>query len=321
MAEVPENIRAEQVASRIKVSGQTSGMSMPPVGETVATETLSDQPAVRVPGTNWLPLPGRAMLFMNDKELINVTDDWFTQEQRRFNLKDIRAIVARRLPGWTILNVFLMFVILIFFLIGTGTENYWIVGVSGLFLFILFLNILPGPTCSCHIWTAVSTARLPAVVRVAGFRKMIRSLRPRIEAIQGVLTDEEFAAATAGAPTESAASIYRQPRCRLGVHYLSYFMMTVQSLLGFVLLEYQLIWLIMILVLAQFIFISIALSRQAGTDVGVGLTTLMWLTLLWTIIGPLTMMAETNWANFIGSATLAVGGLLACYSYTMSARQ
>ncbi|MBI5724492.1 MAG: hypothetical protein HZA50_11075 [Planctomycetes bacterium] len=329
MAEESENNGAPEVADSRQtppagpaISDEPGlAASVPPADEPDSpdsTASQADQQAVRVPGTNWLGLPGRARLLVNDRELISITDNWFTQERRRFNLKDIRAVVARRLPGWMAFNLFLMFVVIVMGLVGVDMENYWILAVAGLFLAVFFLNILPGPTCSCYVWTAVTTASLPAVGRIAGFRKMIRALRPGIETVQGVLTDEDIAAATAGEPAGAGVSVYRRPRCRMGFHYLAYLAMFTQSSLGFALIGNNRIDAIVTLGLIQFLFISVALSRQTSTDAGPVLIALTWLSLLWTCAGPITMLWETNWINFIGTCLLAIAGLLACYAYTTS---
>jgi hypothetical protein len=58
----------------------------------------------------------------------------------------------------------------------------------------LLLNNLLGPTCTCHLRTAVQTEELPSLSRVRRVRRVLNRIRPLIVAAQGQLTSEEVSA-------------------------------------------------------------------------------------------------------------------------------
>jgi hypothetical protein len=63
-------------------------------------------------------------------------------------------------------------------------------------LAFLVANLLLGPTCVCHLKTAVQTEELPSLRRLRRARKVLARLRPLIVAAQGELTLGEIAART-----------------------------------------------------------------------------------------------------------------------------
>src|SRR2546430_6947924 len=71
--------------------------------------------------------------------------------------------------------------------------------VAGFFGVLLISNVALGPTCACHIRTAVQTERLSAVTRIRTARRLLRRIRPLIEGVQGSLSQQEFALRLRGA--------------------------------------------------------------------------------------------------------------------------
>ena len=57
---------------------------------------------------------------------------------------------------------------------------------------LLLINLALGPTCACHIRTAVQTERLSALNRVRTARKFIARVEPLIAAAQDVVASEQF---------------------------------------------------------------------------------------------------------------------------------
>jgi hypothetical protein len=86
---------------------------------------------------------------------------------------------------------------------------WWIISV--VLSAFLAANTLMGPTCVCHLKTAVQTEELTPLRRLRRARKVLARVRPLIVAAQGELTPEEIAARMAqpsqpGAATEAGAS-------------------------------------------------------------------------------------------------------------------
>ena len=148
-------------------------------------------------------LPGRAAglgeasrLFLADDHLLLVSATGFSESYRRFYLRDIQSITARRTVTWELGNGACGF-ILFWMIIGlvssnAGAEAFGWGIATGFLLALLLFNIFRGPTCVCEIHTAVQSRRLGSVNRMRAARKLLARLRPKIEAAQGPLDIEEL---------------------------------------------------------------------------------------------------------------------------------
>jgi hypothetical protein len=155
------------------------------------------------PASKYRKLPGRgagvgeaSRLFLADDHLLLVTATGFSESYRRFYLRDIQAITARKTVTWAILNGAVGF-ILFWMVIGlvSSTDGAQVLGWSiaaGFFLALLLFNLFRGATCVCEIHTAVQSRRLSSVNRLRAARKLLARLRPVIEAAQGPLPIDEL---------------------------------------------------------------------------------------------------------------------------------
>lgn len=155
------------------------------------------------PSPQYRRLPGRgtgvgeaSRLFLADDHVLVVTATGFSESYRRFHLRDIQSITARRTVTWAILNGAFGF-ILFWMVIGLASSADgadalgWSIA-AGFFLALLLFNLVRGATCVCEIHTAVQSRRLSSVNRVRVARKLLARLRPVIEAAQGSLPIEEL---------------------------------------------------------------------------------------------------------------------------------
>ena len=103
----------------------------------------------------------------------------YTEEYKRFYYADIQAIVTRKTGRGAAWNFFPPCSLFLFALVAvtrTGTAAgvvFWIL--AGLSLLILAVNLLRGPTCICHLQTAVSREELPSLSRERTAKKAITS--------------------------------------------------------------------------------------------------------------------------------------------------
>jgi hypothetical protein len=153
------------------------------------------------------PRPHR--LFLSEDHLLAVGFDGFSEEYRRFYLRDLQGFVIRRTArrAWT--NVVLgglTFLILLPVLIPDSPAGAKLTfGLLALApLGALVLNSVAGPTCRTWVQTAVHASELPALKRVADVERVLEQLRPRIAAAQaGLVTPTTPAdAETSPAPSE-----------------------------------------------------------------------------------------------------------------------
>jgi len=134
-------------------------------------------------------------LYVAADHLLQVSSSGFTETYRRFYFRDVQAILLRASAHGKIWNCvwgFLAFLpaIVAMQLSGAPAVVWW--GISGIFLFLLVINVARGPTCVCQVRTAVQTRPLPSLNRVRRASKVIALLKPLIEAAQGVMPPEEF---------------------------------------------------------------------------------------------------------------------------------
>ncbi|MEW6267059.1 MAG: hypothetical protein AB1641_28635 [Thermodesulfobacteriota bacterium] len=163
-------------------------------------------------------LPGRKprfigydTLYLGPDHLLSVHGRGVVEEYKRFYYQDIQAILARR--TWSGLIQIVVFILLagLFSLpfIFTPEEEMavWLVP-AGIFLFIALILLLRGPTCVCHIRTAVQTEKLASLERLRIFRRFLDQVRPLIESLQGRVTPEMMSGydRTPSVPASEAAA-------------------------------------------------------------------------------------------------------------------
>jgi hypothetical protein len=137
----------------------------------------------------------RCSLYLGDDHILAVDNNGFSEDYKRFYFSDIQAIITRKTrrgATWSIVLALMIacsFVGALFLEVESVRILSWIL--AGTFLAFLLVNIFRGPTCVCHIMTAVQKDQLPSLNRLRVARKVIETLRPAIESVQGTLSPEE----------------------------------------------------------------------------------------------------------------------------------
>jgi len=150
-------------------------------------------------------LPGRAKrmfgLFVSDKQrlwladdhILLVTQSYLTERYKRFYLNDIQAISIQHSTNGAIINVILLVLAgIMLALLLAAYSNGWSIGLQGFFglvagimLLIALIHSLFGPTCDCHILTAIHEEPLYCLGRLNTARRVVEELRAAIESAQG----------------------------------------------------------------------------------------------------------------------------------------
>jgi hypothetical protein len=135
--------------------------------------------------------------------LLSVTRIWMNEDYKRFYFRDIQAITLDKnnsapLRNW-ILGTFAFISFALFGVIGTHSARPWspapfIAGaiIGGVFMVLLLVNLLRGPTCNCKLRTAVQIEELPSLGRIRVAGKAIAILKPLIEAVQGEISPQDI---------------------------------------------------------------------------------------------------------------------------------
>jgi hypothetical protein len=157
----------------------------------------------------------RTRLWLARDHLLAVDYQWYSEDYKRFYFRDIQAVILRKTrTGRTINEVLTPLTCIVLALalsltIAGGPDElafgmfWWIIG--AVLLAFLVANILLGPTCRCHLKTAVQTEELPSLRRLRRARKVLARVRPLIVAAQGELTLGEIAARMGQATGPGAA--------------------------------------------------------------------------------------------------------------------
>jgi hypothetical protein len=159
----------------------------------------------------------RHSLWLGADHLLQVESRFYSEEYRRFYYHDIELLMVRRTRHWLVWSV--LFGVLLSGSVWWGVQAGEPVGQSlgaalaGLSLLALLVNVLYGPTCACHLRTAVQTVLLPSLNRLRYVRKVLPLLQPFIMQAQGELAPHALAAGLATAITraESQTAPRRRP--------------------------------------------------------------------------------------------------------------
>ncbi len=162
-------------------------------------------------------LPGReagllsySRLWLGPDHLLLVRTTGFSEEYKRFYFRDIQAIVARRTDLREILSAIVAFATVVFGVMAVFTDSGWrgfFIVLSAISVVALLANWLRGPTCVCHIRTAVQTEELSPLKRFRATRRFIERLRPNIEKAQGLLAPELLQPKSPGVATASSEAV------------------------------------------------------------------------------------------------------------------
>lgn len=134
-------------------------------------------------------------LYAGPDHLLQVTSTGYNESYRRFYFRDIQSIRVRKSGGGKTINGVLVSLAVIALGIGLSMDGLAVVGwciPGAIFLLILAINMVRGPTCLCQIQTAVQVRKLPSIKRLRQASKFRDQLRPHIEAAQEALAPGEI---------------------------------------------------------------------------------------------------------------------------------
>lgn len=155
----------------------------------------------------------RSSLWLGRDHLLCIDSSGYTETYKRFYFRDIQTISLmeskrRVVWNWTLaVPTTLCLALLLADLVSRAYWEHGMTLVYAIFSFVFgvpfLINIFWGPTCICHLRTAVQIEELPSLNRLRRARRVLEQIRPLIIAAQGELTAEAISSrmrATAGAP-------------------------------------------------------------------------------------------------------------------------
>jgi len=249
-----------------------------------STETYSRVPSTAL-GTLLRWIDQSSAWLARDHVLLARRTLWI-ERYNRFYFADIQAVTICRTQTGLVWNI----------LLGTGAGLLIFGGIlSGfppavlvwlaIFALPLIANIALGPTCSCHVHTAVNTRRMPCFNRVPKAIVFLQTIKPLIAEVQEDVSDEEIVErAPLIPPIRRTARSPLTPRPTRHYRGQVHAILLVLLFFGAVVSSLQLlsdaallVWLMVILLFAQLGMSIAAAARQSGTDISRGLRTVTWL--------------------------------------------
>ena len=150
----------------------------------------------------------RSSLWLGKDHLLCIDSSGYTETYKRFYFRDIQTVIIviskrRVVWNWVLGPLTAIFLVLLLgslpYTGSTGSNSN--LGEIVFFAFLGFIFALPllinnilGPSCVCHLRTAVQIEELPPLNRLRRARKALNRLRPFMVAAQGGLPPEEISA-------------------------------------------------------------------------------------------------------------------------------
>ena len=158
---------------------------------------------VKLPGVGH-QIGSYTRLYRGADHLLQVSSVTFSENYKRFYFRDIQAFVVLRTNDWIVVIGLLLMLALVLtgLAVGVGDSvGSVVLGSFAALLLILALVVgLRGPSCRCHVRTAVQTEKIPSLNRLRRAEKILAELAPLITAAQ-----EPMPSATAEAGGEMAS--------------------------------------------------------------------------------------------------------------------
>jgi len=246
----------------------------------------------KLPGRKTNFLMGYTTLWLGPDHLLLIDSKRFSEDYKRFYYGDIQAVIARKTAAGKIQNLFLaLFAAFFAFLAySIGKNGYVFMGiVAGTFLLALFINSLRGPTCACHIQTAVQTEKLPSLDRFRYIRKTMKRLAPLIEKAQGSLNlealleeDSSRESRTENTPSGTIEATRKQDHITGGVHRILFSLLLCGGLITGIdmfLTGVAITLLQTVISMAAGVFVIMGLVKQYQAHASYAVRTVTWTTL------------------------------------------
>ncbi|MBI5528211.1 MAG: hypothetical protein HY897_17905 [Deltaproteobacteria bacterium] len=251
----------------------------------------------RLPGSghHW---GGFARLYAGTDHLLSITGPVFREKYKRFYYRDIQALLIRKTWVGRAGNIGSAALAALFALAGIaggGNAQIWY-AFAGSFCVLLIANSLLGPTCVCHIKTAVQSDVLHSLKRYRTASKFLARLKSLVTEVQGTVSREQL---QAGIPDEPAPAPLPagDPARRAyggGVHRALFFALFVDGSLtaaSLVIRNVAFHVLATMVTLGMIALAATALTAQQNSGVGRGLRQVTW-----AVLG--CLVAQAVWSTF-----------------------
>jgi hypothetical protein len=159
------------------------------------------------PNSLYTRLPGRGAagfqsfrLWLGPDHLLQVGSTGVGERYKRVFFHEVQAFLLRKTVGFLRHAMILTFAFAsagtVAFWLGADASGYVAAAVGAVFLILLIVHLLRGPTCTCHVRTAVQFELLPSLSRLRAAERVLAQLQPLIEAAQSSVEAPRTTSAT-----------------------------------------------------------------------------------------------------------------------------
>jgi hypothetical protein len=136
-------------------------------------------------GNRGATFTGEHRLFIGGDHLLLVVTSGYVELSKRFNFRDIQAIIIQESPARLIWNWFLGFgfaasALVLVLAWSDFPFRMLALGFAALFCIPLVINNARGPTCACHVQSAVQRERLYSLSRTRKARRFLEKVSARL---------------------------------------------------------------------------------------------------------------------------------------------
>ncbi len=236
---------------------------------------------------------GYERLWLGPDHLLLLRSHNYYEDYKRFYFKDIQALLLRKTSEGRIFNLICGILIGLCLLPTASLDKeialiFWVM--AAFFFLLLVINVLFGPTCACHLKTAVQTEKLAALGRLRKARKVINRLSPLIHAAQAGLNPPGSGGPAGDSsrrlpPPQPAA--LSQKTVKVTIHMLLFGLLLVLGLFWWSKFHQNQVVLALLEAVCYMttgIIAIAALVRQGGTTLPALLKILTWITLILLVV-------------------------------------
>jgi hypothetical protein len=212
---------------------------------------------------------GHTRLWLAPDHILLLISSRFAEDYKRFAFADIQSIVVTESPSRVVTQIVMILAAIswmsLWFAVNLAFFRWTFVVTGAMALVWSIIDVARGQRCRCYLHTRVSKELLTPVSRMSIARRFLATVRPRIEAVQGVLV--------ASHAVETVASTVAPPKIASSPSYIPEVLFVVflinSLLIGATVLfpkTQEISGILINSLIAELLLMLVALLRRTGRD-------------------------------------------------------
>jgi hypothetical protein len=253
----------------------------------------------------------RCKLWLGSDHLLLVENAYFQEDYKRFYYRDIQAFIIRKTWHYAARNYTVGALAVLCLLSAMLSGSWLLAGLGVIFMAALGVNVWQGPTCACHIRTAVQQEELPSLCRLKNAERAIAMVQARAGREQGKLESDALLnsiAQTVSEPTspakkeELASTRRHEPG---NYHWYLFGLLLVNAAwgaAGFVFAHPVIQSVTAVFIVVILVFAIVAAIKQSRSDIPIAAQRIVWAVLVFEALFVFGIMQSAAIIEGIGRA-------------------